>query len=118
MFSYRIHDAVVNTTSGESLSSQSPLAKSFAVPSGSRQYSEQGLPSGPIHQGRHNIMSALQSFGPQKFLENVDYDVYWLGNEEGVLVACHGEVEGSEGALSVEQSWVLKRKEIDKYVHG
>jgi hypothetical protein len=39
--------------------------------------------------------------------------VYWLGKEQGVLVVCHGEVECLKGTLHVEQTWVLKRKEMD-----
>ena len=122
MFSYHIHDVTPSSASrdDEKLTSPSSLANAFAVPFGRRNYSSrEGILSGPIHQGRHDIICALRSLGTHKFSENVEYDVYWLGKEGGVLIICHGEVEDSSGTLNVEQNWVLRKKEMmfdDRYV--
>jgi hypothetical protein len=76
------------------------------------------LPGG-VYQGRRPIIAALLSLDLHNFSSKVDYDVYWLGREEGVLLVGYGKAQGmkEEGedsmALGVEQSWVLRRKDAE-----
>jgi hypothetical protein len=74
------------------------------------------LPGG-VYQGRHPITTALRSLDLQYFSPKVDYDLYWLGREEGILLVCYGSVKEEDGddsvAFGVEQSWVLRKKEAE-----
>lgn len=71
-----------------------------------------------VYQGRRPITSALLSLGLLKFSPDVDYDLYWLGREEGILLVGYGKMCGvkmEDGgdfiAFGVEQSWVLRKRE-------
>jgi hypothetical protein len=81
------------------------------VSSGRRDYASK-LSDGPIHQSRDGVIRALRALGPHEFSKNVDFDLCYLGEDDGILVICHGKVEGSDGVLNVESHWLLRKKEI------
>lgn len=74
-----------------------------------------------VKQSRLDIVSALLSFSSKyKFLvdgkTNVLYDMQYLEDKQGLLLICYAEItdQQEEHRLSLDQSFVLRRKEDDR----
>jgi hypothetical protein len=75
-----------------------------------------------VKQGRLDIIEAILSLEPHKFNPsatdniNISYDVAYLGEAAGLLLACYGQVfdPHQNHQLFVNQSFVLRQKALDE----
>ncbi|KZP13569.1 hypothetical protein FIBSPDRAFT_1049366 [Athelia psychrophila] len=117
MFSYRLHEPLRSDAD-----STATGAEKFASRPASRNPPDSNMHAAlAVKQSRLDIVSALLSFSSKyKFLvdgkTNVLYDMQYLEDKQGLLLICYAEItdQQEEHRLSLDQSFVLRRKEDDR----